>query len=247
MRSAGVSGRPRRRHTYDVVVEKIINSLAEGSLQPGDWLPPERALAQELQVSRATLREALKALETMGLVEVRRGEGTFIKKTSSRSLKRPLSLYLLAEKANLADVLEVRRIVEPEAAELAAERRTENDLVIIRSALVEMERSLDAEALFGEADFRFHWEVLQAAHNKVLFSIMEPISELTKEALSLVHRKLCRAPDVVDHVYHEHAAVYEAIAIGDGDRARQAMARHFALLDFQLLKSESVRLDSSTF
>ena len=61
MRSAGVSGRPRRRHTYDVVVEKIINSLAEGSLQPGDWLPPERALAQELQVSRATLREALKS------------------------------------------------------------------------------------------------------------------------------------------------------------------------------------------
>ncbi len=232
---------PRKAgRTYQTVATSILSMVVDGSLQPGDWLLPERALAESFQVSRATVREALKALELLGVVEVRRGEGTSIKKAAPRSMSRPLSIFLLTENASLADVYEVRMIVETEAAELAAERHTPEDLVTMKAALVDMQRAAAAGTPLDEADFHFHRELLEATHNRVLPRIMEPIADLAKEGLSLVHDKLYRAPGLPDQVCREHAAIYAAIEGRDGPLARRCMADHFALLDYQVLKSEPV-------
>src|SRR5215472_15074118 len=123
---------------YAEIVRQIRNLINEGKLKSGDKLPPERDLAERFRVSRASVREALRALESMSLIEIRLGEGTFVRGGSVDSLVEPLALVILAEREAVEDLFEARRLLEPPIAELAARRSTKEEIE-------EMERILDVQ------------------------------------------------------------------------------------------------------
>ena len=124
----------RRSRLYQGIVEQIEGLLERGDLRPGDQLPPERQLAEQFQVSRASVREALRALELLGIVETRAGGGTFVRRTVPEDLARPLS-NLIARGHTLTDVIEVRGLIEPAIAASAAKRIRPDELAELRGIL----------------------------------------------------------------------------------------------------------------
>ncbi len=117
---------------YEQVIEQIKTMIISGNLQKGDKLPSERELVDQLKVSRTSIREALRALEIVGLIKCKQGEGNFIRDNFDNSLFEPLSLVFMLERSNKEDIIEVRRIIEVEAAALAAKRITKDQLKKVR-------------------------------------------------------------------------------------------------------------------
>lgn len=191
--------------------------IAGGEWPVGAKLPAETALAAELGVGRSTVREALRALSTAGLVRARQGAGVFVVSTTpdedwSATLRR----------AAVTDVYEVRVAVEVEAAGLAARRRTDADLTALRTALA-ARRAAAGDAEFVAADIDLHAAVVSAAHNPVLAAVFADFRPVLQRALvDLVELLALRVtdPDTGDPA---HAALVEAIAAGDPDRARQVL------------------------
>src|SRR5438132_14356494 len=128
----------RRSRLYQGIVEQIEGLLEKGDLRAGDQLPPERQLAEQFQVSRASVREALRSLELLGVVETRAGGGTFVRQTSPDDLARPLT-SLIARGHSLADVIEFRGLIEPAIAALAAERITQTELAELGEIFAQQE------------------------------------------------------------------------------------------------------------
>src|SRR5918996_1817379 len=124
---------------YEEIVRQIKAMIAEGRLKSGDQLPPERDLAEKFLVSRTSVREALRALESVGLIDIRPGEGTFVREVSVDALVEPLALVLLAQRAMIEELFEARRLLEPAIAGLAARRASKDEIQ-------EMERTLEAQA-----------------------------------------------------------------------------------------------------
>src|SRR5438270_4168732 len=133
----------RRSRLYQGIVEQIEGLLERGDLRPGDQLPPERQLAEQFQVSRASVREALRTLELLGIVETRAGGGTFVRQTTPDDLAKPLQ-SLMARGHTLADVGEFRRLIEPAIAASAAARITASQLAELRAVVLEEERKIAA-------------------------------------------------------------------------------------------------------
>src|SRR5947209_6242188 len=153
-------------HTLVAGLKEIISS---GELQPGSKLPPERELAKRFGVNRASIRQALKALDVMGIVHQRVGDGTYLTHDASTTLRAPLDFLILVDGVSIQELFEARRIVEPELAARAAKRRSEKDLEALGSALEAMKIALendDVEEL-AENDLRFHEVIWEASGNRV--------------------------------------------------------------------------------
>ena len=192
-------GRLNRVRLYEQVAEQITTWIAENGLQPGDRIPPERELATRLGVSRATLSQALVALEVIGVVAVRHGDGTVVTQPRARKI-----VEAIREHADrLPEVIDTRDALETKIAALAATRRTTEDLARIDSALQAMAADVEAGGRGVEGDERFHGAVTTAAHSLLLARLMDEISELIREtrieSLSQPERPRGeRAPDVAD-------------------------------------------------
>ncbi len=215
-------GKLVRTRLYEQVAEQITGWIAENGLQPGDRIPPERELATRLGVSRATLSQALVALEVIGVVAVRHGDGTIVRQSQTRRI-----VEAIREHADrLPEVIDTRDALETKIAALAAERRTEEDLRRIDDALAAMEADIEAGARGVEGDERFHGAVTTAAHSLLLARLMDEIGELIKEtrieSLSQPDRPLASLAG--------HRAVAEAIRSGDPAAAAAAMHAHVDLV-----------------
>lgn len=154
-----------------LVLDALTRYMAQSGLMPGGRLPPERMLADKLGVSRNTVREALKRWEALGIIQRRKGSGTFlqIEVSSNDSF---LSLRFKNDSANMLHALEVRRIIECESCALAAQRATDDDLLAIESTLTEMERVHLAVGSAGAEDWAFHASIYHAAHNPLLLKMV---------------------------------------------------------------------------
>ncbi len=208
------------------LTEEIINRIkvmmGRGKLKRGSKLPPEREFARLLGVGRPALRQALKALSTLGIIESRVGQGTFINQSTSGVLTAPLDFMVLLNVVTLRELFEVRKAIEVELAGLAAERATEEDLLLIESVLESQKASLlDPEAFLKE-DLRFHAVISTAVNNILFTSILESLSCLMFES----RRKLLRSEKDVSNSYRDHEALFESIRKRDKDGARTAMFRH---------------------
>ena len=215
-------GRLNRVRLYEQVAEQITTWIAENGLQPGDRIPPERELATRLGVSRATLSQALVALEVIGVVAVRHGDGTIVKQSRTGKI-----VEAIREHADrLPEVIDTRDALETKIAALAASRRTTEDLARIDSALEAMEADIEAGGRGVEGDERFHGAVTTAAHSLLLARLMDEISGLIKEtrieSLSQPDRPLASLAG--------HRAVAEAIRAEDPDAASEAMHAHVAMV-----------------
>lgn len=208
-----------RAPLYEAIAERLLSHVVQSDLQVGDRLPGERDLARRLGVSRTTVRQAIVALQTQGIVEVRHGGGTFLRELDPTS--GPLA-KVVDRRNRLPAVLEARRALEIPIAALAAERRTDDDLVAIEAGLALMRRQVEAGEIGLEGDGAFHEAVTEAAHNPVLADLMDrlraSVAETRGESLSQQGRPPRSLAD--------HQAIADAIAAGDGSAAADAMRAH---------------------
>ncbi|WP_066461229.1 FadR/GntR family transcriptional regulator [Sanguibacter suarezii] len=212
----------------DQVVDGIKSMLLDGRLAPGDRLPVEKDLAADLGVSRGSLREGLRALATLGIVDSRQGDGTYITSLDPELLLAPLSFVVdLQGHSDATDFHEVRRVLETESAGLAALRMDDAALARARQTLDDAAEILggtevDHDALL-DTDIAFHQVIAVSSGNPVLAALVEALASRTARA------RLWRGmtQEGVEHRTHsEHEAIYAALVAGDPDRARLRMANH---------------------
>lgn len=221
---------------YEQIVDQIGQLVAEGHLKPGDRLPSERELVERFQVSRASIREAISALEMMGLIEVRSGEGTYIRQVNIDSVVAPLAWMLFIEKDTDLELYEARKILEVQAAGLAAERAEEDELSEMFEALEVMRIDLQIQRLGEDADHHFHYAIARATHNKILFRLMNTISDTMRKTLKSSRRKLYEDRSTPNKLYKEHYSIYEAIKKHEVEKAQKLMLDHLVGVETQLAK-----------
>src|ERR1700754_1120512 len=199
-----------RTRLYEQVAEQITAWIAANGLKAGDKLPPERELATRLGVSRATLSQALVALEVIGVVAVRHGDGTVL---TAKPVASRIVDAIRSHADRLPEVIETRDALETKIAALAAVRRTDEDLARIDDALAAMERDIDNGGRGVEGDERFHGAVTAAAHSLLLARLMDEIGDLIKESRIESLSQPGRPRDSLV----AHRAIADAIRAGDPD------------------------------
>ena len=209
----------------DEAIEKIKSMIVSGTLQPGDRLPREADLAAELGLSRSSLREAVKALSLMNILDVRRGDGTYV-----TSLQPPLLLEALSfivdfhRNATVLEFLEVRRILEPEAAAMAAERISPAEIAGLRELLDRLGPDPEVEDLVAN-DLEFHRRISACSENTVLTSLLDSLSGPTSRAR--VWRGLTQT-GATQRTLAEHRAILDALESHDAVVARSWCTVHIA-------------------
>jgi len=212
-----------RTRLYEQVAEQISRWIGEHGLRPGDRLPPERELAARLGVSRATLSQALVALEVIGAVAVRHGDGTVVAEAPSSSR---IVEAVRAHADRLPEIIETRDALETKIAGLAAVRRTEADLARIDEALEVMEADVEAGGRGVEGDEMFHAAVTAAAHSLLLSRLMAEIADLIRET----RIESLSQPERPRSSLAGHRAIADAIRAGDADAAAAAMHAHVEMV-----------------
>lgn len=203
------------------ITRRLLDYLLSGRISPGDRMPSERKLAEGLGVGRSIVRQALQSLLVLGLIEVRQGDGTYLKRTDSPVLPLAIEWGLMLGAKRATDLVEARHHLEVLVAGLAAERRDESDLVEMGRQVATMENTSDADA-FIAADIAFHLRMAHAARNESLIQIMTSIRTLLQVWISRVVQGL---PEPVATAA-EHAAILHAIEQRDVQGARGAMELH---------------------
>lgn len=212
-----------RTRLYEQVAEQITSWIESNGLTTGDRLPPERELAQRLGVSRATLSQALVALEVIGVVTVRHGDGTVLAEAPGA---RRIVEAIRAHTHRLPEIIETRDALETKIAALAATRRTADDLARIDAALDDMQRDVEAGGRGVEGDERFHGAVTAAAHSLLLARLMDEIRDLVRETrIESLSQPGRPADSLVGH-----RAIADAVRAGDPEAAAAAMHSHVVMV-----------------
>ncbi len=202
--------------------EQLITYVVGGDWKAGDRIPPERELCRQLGIARTSLREALKAMELIGMLESRVGDGTFVC-DRGEFLSRPLLwAFTGTDHHELRDVMEARELIERELAALAAERGSGAEIEAIGAAVERMRDSLARGESIFDADSQFHLAIAAAAHNGVLRNAVQVLRNLMRQWIVLKYL----IPDVPHNVLRQHEAIFRAIRDRDAQGARNAMGKH---------------------
>ena len=219
---------PRMR-THEQVVAEIESRLIAGTLKAGDRLPPERQFAEALGVSRGAVREALRILEAIGVVEAGTGSGPTSGSTIVRDgiagMAMVLRIHLQLASFTQADLVEIRLLIEGLAARKAAERRTDEDVATFRGQIDEM-RGAHTTASYNDLDSAFHVGIVRASGNGLAAVLMAALRETLRQAMVTAFESLENPQDTMTALTGEHAAIVEAIAARDGDRASDLVTEH---------------------
>jgi len=210
----------RRESVIDMVAHRIETLVRNGQLGRGSRLPSEPRLAEMLNVSRASLREALKGMMFLGLLKARPGDGTYLQPTLSGMVSRHFQWMLLLQEIKYFELYELRQILEPAAAALAARRATREDHEQMRSALTAMRAAVHDPVLFVRAEMEFHDAITQASKNAAILSTMRMMYGALAEGR---HRVLPLVESLERHCAH-HERMYKLIASGQAGPARRAIA-----------------------
>ncbi len=215
-----------RRKVYELVAEHLVGEMGGGRLKPGDAVPTERDLTQSYRVGRSSVREALRMLESQGLIKSV-GNGAFVVAGDQQLLSQSLRLLLALDRVSLHELYEVRKILEVEAAALAAARRTDEHLRRLEQTIAEMAAGLDSQERHSEADLRFHLEVAAATGNRVIMRVMDGIRDLLHRTLASIYQ----IPGSPARTLEQHRTIAHAIRTGPADAARDAMRRHLVRVE----------------
>ena len=226
----------RKKRAYEDIVKQIRHLIEKGKLKRGDQLPTERELSETFKVSRSTVREAIFSLETMKLVERRQGDGTYVIASSEEALVQPLATSLFHEKGDMIDIFSLRKIIEPEVAQLASENATPEEINELEEILKEQEKEVASGRNPIQTDSDFHHLLARMARNRVLerllFTVVDLLSKTREKYLQTEDRKL--------KSLHGHYDILTAIKNGNGTAARRAMRRHLEDVEDILFKKKKV-------
>ncbi|MDF1608419.1 FadR/GntR family transcriptional regulator [Hoeflea sp. YIM 152468] len=205
--------------------------ILSGELRTGDRLPSERDLATQLNVGRPLLRETMRALGMLGLIDIRHGSGAFVGKADISVLANFFTFSLAQEQNASEDIMQARMAIECQAIRLACERATDSDLDRIGGCLTALIQTLSDPEKGGLADFRFHAAIVQASHSQALITLYKAISELLMQNHVERRRVTHNTPKVIDDLVESHRQVFLSIVEGDGDAADHRLRDHFAIGD----------------
>ncbi|HBY93812.1 MAG: FadR family transcriptional regulator [Ardenticatenaceae bacterium] len=230
----------RQQTATEAVAQQLIQLLMTGALAQGDRLPSERELAQHLHVGRTTVREALKLLTLSGVLEARRGAGTYVRHKYWSFVAEQIKWPALLQRMDVEELLEVRGPMEIQAARLAAERATPEDLSRIEAALDDLkalkERDVERET---EIDMRFHRYIAEASRNSLLLIVMDALAAPLRMHIEQANRMTADTSSTIA----EHRAVYEALRRHNPEAAAKAMSKHLDMSRFLALLGATDGLD----
>ncbi len=216
----------RLSRLYEQIVEQIQDRIVDGRLSPGDKLPAERELGEQFGVSRTAVREAIKALQEKGLVEILPGRGTFVTEISNAltdNVRESLSLVMGTDLvAGLRDLNQVRMILEPEIAAIASLNGSKEDFEAMAQAIDIMDETLDDARRFVEADLDFHLALAKATQNTLIPILIDPVIDLLREQRMRMSQKRSNAERGQFH----HKRILSAVVRRDYVAAREAMSAH---------------------
>ena len=229
--------RPAR--ASDEVVQQIKALIFSGRLGPGDQLPPEKDLTEQFGLSRITIRDALRVLESEGLVEIRVGArgGAFVARPTTQRISESLTTLLRLQHVTIQELIEARLVVEPQMASLAAKRATAGDVQAMEQAIAAARAGHRAgDPRFMPHSIAFHLALAEASRNQVLLSTVNSIRAPFQEALATAP-----AADMAERAIADHQLILDAIKARDGERAQQVMHEHIAYFAKRVGKSRSSR------
>ena len=228
------------KSVVDRIIERILNTILSGELRPGDRIPTETELAESLGVARNSVREAVKGLVAMGILNIRRSEGTFVADGFSDRMLDPMIYGLILEGANTSAMLELRYAVDTGIVQMAIEKATEEDLERLRAALEELHRVIRCAPRAEEihrADVAFHRELERIVNNALLDKISIVINRLTDASRKLAVEEMIRYGDL-EYLYQLHKAMYDLIRDQDHANVSSVMEQHFGYWRKELVKQE---------
>jgi GntR family transcriptional repressor for pyruvate dehydrogenase complex len=211
-----------RQSVVALVIEQIRGLIASGALQPGQRLPSERALSELFGVSRPSVREAIRALGFMGILEIRQGSGTYVASANSESVGDALASLVQTSRETLTHLMEVRIWLEVGGVELAAKRISDEQLAELAEIVKSLRASVDDVHRFVEGDIAFHRVIHEASGNPILASLMLTVSTLGKQSRLITAQQL----RVRKSTLREHEHILEALRNHDAIAARRAMREH---------------------
>ena len=218
---------------YERIVAQIEQRILRGDLHVGDQLPPERELGEQFGVSRTAVREAVKALRQKGLLETYPGRGTFITDGTSQAMRHSLNLVVsLGAAHGSEDLVQVREILEPEIAALAAVRVTAEQLAALDKAVAVMNAALNDAEAFIEGDLDFHLALAEATQNDIIPILIDSIIDRLREQ----RKRIFLTPGGAQRGQFHHKRILKAVKQRDPDAARKAMRAHL----------KQIRLDSQS-
>lgn len=223
-----------KKRAYQDVVQQMLNLIRKGKLKKGDQLPTERDLTETFRVSRTTVREAIRYLESMRLVESRQGNGTYVLASSDNASVQTLSAALFQDRDELVDIFYIRKIIEPSIAQLAAEYATPEEVKELEELVRQHEENLASGMNTVEFDTAFHMGLAGAAKNRVLSRLVHALIDLLAESRKEILQSDRRAVESL----RGHKMVLDAIKMGDGAGARESMRRHLGEIENLLFKSK---------
>lgn len=215
---------------YEQVVEQIKKMILDGTLKRGDKLPTERDLAEQLQVSRASVREALRALDIIGLVESRQGAGNYIKENFESNLFEPMSMMFMLGNGTPSEILEFRKVLESQAIILATERITDEEINYLGEVLHQLkECNNEKESVI--LDKEFHFTIAKASKNLLIINILQVISQLLDEFIKDSREKILAFEDNRGKLNEQHEMIYNAIKNRDIKLTHKAMSEHLKFIE----------------
>jgi GntR family transcriptional regulator, transcriptional repressor for pyruvate dehydrogenase complex len=216
-----------RKSLSDEIVQQIIDLISSGVLKPGERLSSERDLCKQFVVGRSSLREALRSLSVMGMLDVRLGEGTFVSVDSNKYLEKTLQWGLLLDPKVIEDLIETRIFLESHTAYLAAHRATAENLEEIEQTLRGMESNLEISDRFLEYDLQFHLAVAKSTQNSILSYLLTTtrvhLQEWVRKSLAVPRESKDSIPEVA---LREHRRIFQALCDHEPEEAKVAMAEH---------------------
>lgn len=215
--------------------------ILDNNLKSGDALPPETQLTKQLGVSRNAVREAVKALELVGIVEVRRGSGLFVGDFSLEPLLDNLPYGLMSDLQELRELLEIRQVLEIGMVEHVIAHRTDEQIETLRQIVERMRSRAEQKKAFPKEDREFHQRMLQNAENGILLKLLD--------VFWLTYNRASHTIDIEDYdpmsTYRDHVEIVDAIAAGDVERTKRALEKHYTGLGSLRFRIEQARHDAT--
>ena len=214
--------RVKTKSVVNQVLDKFKEALIYKELKPGDRLPSESELSSNLGVGKSSIREAIKMLQAVGVVESRQGEGTFICNNLKNDSLNPLVFQLIFEQGTNKDILEMRTIFEPAFTQFAMQKATEDDIKKIEDTIIAFEERIRLGIQEAEDDLAFHFAILKSTHNPFIIRIGETIMQLFRASISKSMRNI---PSVA---LEDHKMIFKAFCEGDTDKLNKTIYESFA-------------------
>jgi len=217
----------KSRKIYENIVDQIKKMIIQGSLKIGDRLPSERELAESLKVSRTSVREALRILENMGLIECRSGDGNFVKDLTVDSLANSIALRIPLQKGTILQLFELRKIIEPGIVRIAAERVTDEDILRMESIIDKQKSIVEQGKSIADIDDEFHRSIAEASKNKMIMRIINTVIGLETET----NESNIEIKERPRQSLKSHMNILKYLKAREQEKARRAMLTHLSTVE----------------